>query len=265
MKILFLLLLVLFLVMLGLFWLFMYLNRERDYLHRSLIYLKKCPFRDGPLAKEILSEGRRRDTEGIISYSLYGNYLKYLPTLLKSLDNIKRLLPKWQARVYVSVEVDRQTRRLLTKQGAHVVVMGPEPPYGHEAATWRFLPAEEDIIFVSADADDLFDLTRRDEILTWLESGQPFASFIPFVTYIPLDAGKWASRGKQVPDIRTRLSKYCEHWFGFDEAFLKTEIWPIAEKKGCYFSSYYRFDFCLPYLWIVFILVFLVLFYMSLF
>lgn len=211
-------------------------RKNRNYWRRVFIDLKPCPF--GKETYSILSsQGENFNSFGTISYSLYGNYDKYTSNLYKSLENIPKLLPNWQARVYVANNIPSEVRQEILKRGAELIVMGPELPKGHEAALWRFLPAKEAKPFVSLDADDVFNSRVANGINKWIASGKRFCSLNPFNFYLPMTAGTWGSRDAAIPHIQELIDKYCEHWFGFDESFLYTHIWPITEKYGYWKSS----------------------------
>ncbi len=80
------------------------------------------------------------------------------------------------------------------------------------------------------DADDVFD--RTEEIKEWMASGKPFGLFNRNKFLLPMTAGTWGARAGELLDIQEKLDQYCEHWFGFDEAFLYQEIWPQVEARG---------------------------------
>lgn len=245
-----LLLIVYLLFFLGL--LFFLDQHSRNYWRRALIPLLPCPFSDRVYAfEEIESSGLRSDREGIFSYALYGNYKKYTPILCRSLDKVKEYMPTWQARIYLAANIPNEIKEIFLDKGAEIIVMGPHSPIGHEGALWRFLPLEQELPFLCLDADDLFDLNRANQTKEWLKSGQPFCNLSDVISFIPMTANSWGARGKSIPDIRHRIAQYCEYWYGFDEAFLKKEVWPLAQERGCWIASYLRFDYGVIVYWII--------------
>jgi hypothetical protein len=218
-------------------------TNKRNYWRRFLP-LQTCPF--GSMTYEVTStygdSNVPSDAQGVVSYSLFGNYDKYSVTLLKSISNIQKLMKTWYARVYVGADIPSTTLDSLTSAGAQVYVMGPNAPIGFEGALWRYLPAAENLPFVSLDADDLFDKKVRHNIKKWLASGLPFANFSKHSCIVPLAAGLWSARPfkingilqSPIPNIASEINGYCELWFGFDEAFLKTYVWPLFKQYGYY-------------------------------
>lgn len=182
--------------------------------------------------------GTRPKASGIISYSLYGNYRKYSINLLKSLRNIPKYLPGWQARVYVAMDIPESLFDKLLANGAEIILMGTALPKGHEAALWRFLPAGQDLPFVCLDADDVFDHKIAADIKNWLATSDNCIILHRHQFYLPMTAGMWGGRNCPVPDMKQRLDKYAEYWFGFDEAFLHKEIYPIVSQLGYWRSEY---------------------------
>lgn len=218
-------------------------TNERNYWKRSLP-TQYCPF--GSVTYEVVNTYGDNNVpshaQGVVSYSLFGNYDKYSVTLLKSIPNIRKLMKTWYARVYVGVDIPTITLNALVDAGAQVYVMGPNAPIGFEAALWRYLPAGENLPFVSLDADDLFDKKVKHNIEQWLASDLPFANFSKHACIVPLAAGLWGAKPFKIndilqppiPNIASEINSYCEHWFGFDEAFLKTYVWHLFKKYGYY-------------------------------
>lgn len=240
---LFYLLAVLFAIIIIVISVFLINLKTRNYWRRCLADITPAPFSKDVYHIVNKYKGKDRvnseheDIELIVSYSLYGNYRKYAPTLFKNADIIREKYPTWQVRVYAAADVPPKIVEILTNKGAEVIVMGPRPPKGHEGALWRFLPASEETPFVSLDADDVISRYTIRKIKKWLRSGKRFCILNRYSFFVPIWAGLWGSRDRAIPDIKDRLDKYCEYWFGFDEAFLNKEIYPIVSKYGCWKSS----------------------------
>jgi len=205
---------------------------RRDYWRRLSSNLQSLPITK-QRSSEIERYGGRSERIGVISYSLYGNYARYLDQLTNNLKKIYIEMPNWQARVYVSEAVPKNVIVELESLGCEIIVMGINK--GHEAALWRFLPGEDNLTFVSLDADDEFD--RGPEIEEWIVSDKPFGLFNRNKFLLPMTAGTWGARGGTLTDISNLLEKYYEYWFGFDEAFLYQEIWPRVKQSGYWESS----------------------------
>lgn len=271
--------LVIYLLIIMVVVIFLWKFTTRGYSRRILSDITRCPFgKEKYFVVKTLNEDP--DAEGIISYSLYGNYAKYAPSLYRQLDVIPNYLPKWQPRVYVPIDVPKEVVIELLKRGACVIKLNGGDSEeaakarkalkigikGHEAALWRFLPAMQTKPFITLDADDSFDTGLPNKIKRWLASGKQFFGFKPAELFLPMAAGRWGGRGTAlagprvgldqnqdpgydgsppIPDMLERINEYCDHWFGFDEAFLKKEIWPIVKKRGIHRAIFWPINFML--------------------
>lgn len=204
--------------------------RKKDHWIRFFRTLKPSIIKEN--YREVMRKGARTDRDGVISYSLYGNYEKYLPQLLNNLEAVRDRLPRFQARVYLAHTIPPEVRARMLELGAEVVVMPALP--GHGGALWRFLPGTEGLTFVSLDADDTFDC--EESVRQWMQSDNPFLLLFHGGRLIPMKAGLWGARGGVLLDIQERMEKWQGNWYGYDEEFLKKEIYPLVKRSG-YFNS----------------------------
>lgn len=209
---------------------------RRNYWRRVIADIE--PSKNTCPSEIICQIGIDKSRKGIISYSLYGDYKKYGPSLIDSLTIIPRYMPGWQSVVYAAIDIPKDLKNTLINKGAEVIIMGPDPPRGHEGALWRFLPAAQELPFVSLDADDIFNARIAHQIKLWLKSNYQFGIFHYYQFGLPMTAGMWGSRNCAIPDIKERLDKYEETWFGFDEAFLNREIFPLGKRAGYWRSAH---------------------------
>lgn len=239
---------------------FLWKFRSRGYSRRVLSDIAPCPF--GKRKYFIYDrQGDDPDRIGIVSFSLYGNYKKYAPTLYLQLEDIPTKLPNWQCVVYSPIDIDEDIIEEILSRGAALVRLNggeteeeatrPDAPrisiLGHEAAVWRFLPAMDVLPFISLDADDEFNPKLPKKIAKWLASGKPFFLFKPIELFIPMMAGRWGARAidgqPPIPEMLDMINEYCEFWFGFDEAFLASRVYKqFVRKAGVYRSAYWPFN-----------------------
>lgn len=219
---------------------------------------------------------------GILSVSLFGplskpdKYKMYVKPLLQNAKALmgqppaggrpatQSYLPGWRIRVYlapstavmISPESGASILDEFINHDCEVFVMENDPK-NFEASMWRFLPAGEDIRFISMDADasvvpqavavhgepgttniNSFKIN----IGKWIDSGKTFfqRSLSHINVFVPISAGMWGGVGRPIPDIKQRMEKYCANWFGCDEAFLSREVFPLFKKHGFYRSGDYK-------------------------
>ena len=209
---------------------------DRNYWKRVLP-IQKCTF--GQRKYEVIKKiNEQKHAKGLISYSLYGNYEKYSPKVIKNCLTVKDKLKGWHVRVYSAKDISNNVTEQIIKNGGEIFVMGPESPLGHEGSLWRFHAAKENIPIVCLDADDDFDSSIEKEIKTWLKSKYQFASFSKHGYFVPLAAGLWghnpSKKYNKLQNIDHEINQYCEHWFGFDECFMKYHLWPKFKQYGYY-------------------------------
>jgi hypothetical protein len=187
------------------------------------------------------------NAEGILSTCLYGDDGKkgfrerYIVPVIRSKKHALELLPRWQYRIYMAPNISPGIISEFLKENFEVYIMN-RVPKGNEGMMWRFYPAAENIPFLSVDSDD--DIAERNKleafypehVKKWLFTDKPFfqkrLSWINL--FVPISGGCWGGKGFCVPDIKQRIEKYNNEWFGADEAFLTKEIWPLFKEKGYY-------------------------------
>jgi hypothetical protein len=187
---------------------------------------------------------------GVLSTCLYGDDTKpsfktrYIDSLLKSIKNANTVLPLWSYRIYLDPKLSNETIELIKNTGCEVYIM-KYPSNGHLGSLWRFLPAGENLPFISLDADDYalevyyYAEPRWPQYLNkWLKSNKVFfqkrtGAFNLFCTP-PITAKHWGGKPYCIPNIQELINKQCATWYGTDEAFLTEYVWPIFKEKGCY-------------------------------
>lgn len=180
---------------------------------------------------------KHQDAKGIFSVSLFGNMedpnfrQNYILPLLKSGLAAPKTLHKWYVRVYLDPNHPSRLINELLDHNIEVFIM-EESSKGYNGTMWRFLPAGEDIPFMSHDSDMVvgeYDSSLPDIInglKKWVKSDKDFVQFrIGHINFfIPVSAGTWGSKNCAVPDIQRRMEHYDSEWLGCDEAFLSKEL-----------------------------------------
>jgi hypothetical protein len=175
------------------------------------------------------------NSNGIFSYSLYGNYKKYLPGLLKNIKRAEEYFPDWESRIYLSCDIPESIiNEILFEKNSTIYVMGPNLADGHHGMVWRFLPAAEKTPFISMDADDIFELKMVKTIKRWLNSNLPFFSYNYVSDHVLLLGRNWGSRNCSLPQIRSLINQHHSRLYGVDELILWEYIWPEFKKNGYY-------------------------------
>ena len=118
-----------------------------------------------------------------------------------------------------------------------------KPSVGHEGSMWRFLPAKDELPFISIDIDEHFDKSKSlseqpwyDDLDDWIDNSEkPFyqkRETIVNMFTIPITAKYWGSKNRAIPNIDELINDYSTtEWYGTDEAMLTKEIWPLLKRK----------------------------------
>lgn len=172
---------------------------------------------------------------GRIVTSLFGNFSdpnmrkKYVKPLL---NNVKKKIPidKWRYRIYVSPNIPDELIKEFVDANCEVYIMNRNSR-GVELASARLLPLKSTKPFISIDADNRIERYNWSRIKKWLKSSYPF--YIPHnQIFVPIAAGDFGHKGTPVKNIKQLLEKYDFQKYGDDEAFLRREIYPIAQQIG---------------------------------
>ena len=231
---------------------------QRSFFKRVLGHTKLCkPDEEKPSFDIRKKYNEHPYAEGIISTCLFGKMdtprfrNTYIKPLLYNANILNTLLPNWYLRVYMSPNTPQSLINDLIQKDCEVYIMD-KLSNKYIGTMWRFLPAGETIPFVTHDADMRLDEKNihiaplSKNIKKWMKKNKKFfkrnLSLINLT--VPLSAGMWGAKPAEdnkppIPDIKERMEKYCNNWFGCDEAFLTKEIWPEFKTYG-YYSVYNR-------------------------
>jgi len=225
-----------------------FVSRIRNF-HKRIFGSVKLSERYEPFWVSKIFNGNR-DAKGVLSTCLYGDSSskgfkeRYVDSVVRSKNHALEILPGWQYRVYMAPNISSDIIKRFLREDFEVYIMN-RIPNGNEGLLWRFYPAAEDLPFLSVDADDDIAEKNRlepfypDHVKKWLLTDLPFfQKRLSWVNlFVPISAGCWGGKGNCIPDIKQRIERYNNEWFGADEAFLAKEIWPMFKDKGYYKTS----------------------------
>ena len=231
--------------LISIFAIIFFMSRIRNFHKRAFGYVELSDRYEPFWVSKIFNKNEK--AKGILSTCLYGDYSangfqeRYVNPVLQSKKHALEILPGWQYRVYMAPNITSDILERFLKGNFEVYIMN-RVPNGNEGMLWRFYPAAESLPFLSVDADD--DIAERkrlepfypDHVKKWLLTDTPFfqkrLSWINL--FVPISGGCWGGKGNCIPDIKQRIERYNNNWFGADEAFLAKEIWPMFKDKGYY-------------------------------
>jgi protein O-GlcNAc transferase len=110
----------------------------------------------------------------IISFSLWGNNVKYCIGAIKNAELTSIIYPNWISRFYIHKDVDQKYIDQIKNLNAQVFIMEENPDW--KAMMWRYLPAKDkDVqLFISRDCDSRINNREKSAVDQWLTSDKNF-------------------------------------------------------------------------------------------
>ena len=109
----------------------------------------------------------------IISFSIWGNKLKYIKGALENIECQQKYYPDWKCRFYVDKTVPEDTVKELLKNSEVIYMTNSDGNYG---LFWRFEPLKDITInrFIVRDVDSRLNPREAAAVKEWEESGKEF-------------------------------------------------------------------------------------------
>lgn len=179
----------------------------------------------------------------IISFSLWGNSLKYLVGAKKNILLAKKIYPEWICRIHIDDDFLNQNQELInfitSKNNTEVVVF----PNASDSIGyfWRFYPCSDiDVdIMISRDCDSRLSIREKKSVEKWLKSKYLFHIMRdhPNHNFIIL-AGMWGARcSKTLRNMSELIENFkIENRFTIDQEFLEKQVYPLV-KETTYLSD----------------------------
>lgn len=137
----------------------------------------------------------------IISYSLFGDDLKYYVGAEKNLELNKQLLPEWETRIYYRQDnIKNGYIDKLQNLGGKLIEVS-DIKIGHRPSTdfpyfWRFLAFMENAITLSRDLDSRVSVREAEYINQWLSSENTYFIIRDHPWHSPVPSGLFGIKGR---------------------------------------------------------------------
>lgn len=185
----------------------------------------------------------------VVSFSLWGNTPLYTRGAVENAEQVPKLLPGWECRIYHDDSVPPEILAGLAARGARLVAMAPhrETSLG---LFWRFFAACDSTVrrFVCRDVDSRPSLREKAALDAWIASGRDFHIMRDDVLHCEVMlAGLWGGKGGLLPDLTERCAEWQRgnpHRMNArveDQRFLRFQVWPVARLRALVHDSVYRF------------------------
>jgi hypothetical protein len=165
----------------------------------------------------------------LISFSLWGNDLKYCVGAVKNSALAKDIYPDWRCRFYVGSSTNEKYKQELRDNEADVVEMEEQGDWS--SMFWRFAPVFEDNVevMISRDTDSRLDHREKSAVDEWLESDKGFHIMRDHPWHgTAILGGMWGIKKGTVPNFKELFEKRLKYdAYDTDQAFLREDIFPL--------------------------------------
>lgn len=159
----------------------------------------------------------------VVSFSLWGDNLKYTIGAIKNCELVNSVYPGWVSRFYIGTSTPLEIVRKLEKLGAQVVMM--KEPGDWRGMFWRFEAASDPNVDVmlSRDCDSRVNFREAAAVNEWLLSDKQFHIMRDHPWHgTPILGGMWGVKYPFLKNINELMSKYEKgDFWQVDQNFLK--------------------------------------------
>jgi len=178
----------------------------------------------------------------VISFSLWGQNLKYLMGALKNASLAKEFYPDWVCRFYVGRCVPFSIVHRLQKMENVQVVQ--KPKFGDWTGMfWRFeaILDEEVEIMICRDTDSRVGERERAAVEEWLSSDKGVHIMRDHPAHgFPVLGGMWGMKKGAIPNFDSLLKNFSqENKYGTDYEFFAKIIYPVVQNNSMIHDEFF--------------------------
>lgn len=182
----------------------------------------------------------------LISYTLYGNNLRYIEPLIINAKNINEFYNEWEIRVYYDKTVPAEIINILIQYNVKLIDINNTIYSDFAPKFWRFLPVFEDTydLIIFRDSDSIFTQRETRYVNEWAESNFDFHILRDHNLHIsPILAGMFGIKKNFFLLFRQQLliNKKLTHSkiYNADQLFLADYIYKKIIKNCLIHTSYF--------------------------
>lgn len=180
----------------------------------------------------------------IISFSLWGNDLKYVKGAVENAKLATFYYPDWMCRFYIGKSTLRDCPKVIDhlKSFSHVQVIEREEEGDWTGMFWRFLACSDDNvdIVLSRDCDSRLNKREAQAVNVWLKSGKSFHIMRdhPLHKYLIL-GGLWGARAFKLRNMQSLIIDFQKNnYWNIDQEFLEQIIYPRIKEDVLIHDSF---------------------------
>lgn len=186
----------------------------------------------------------------VISFSLWGNNLKYCVGAIKNAKLAQTIYPDWVCRFYVATDVPTSIQGELANLDNVDLCEMPPAFDGWKGMFSRFLPASEAEVevMISRDCDSRLSLREKEAVDEWLASDKQFHIMRDHPWHgTEILGGMFGMKHGVVPDLESRMIAWLnkhnpENEWQIDQNFLKAEIYPLVVNDSMVHAQFHRIE-----------------------
>lgn len=210
---------------------------------------KKPPPRTWTLpAGKPSAAARQAGKKHVISFSLWGNNIRYLRGALRNALLVHDIYRGWICRFYVDDSVPDELPGVLRDLGSEVINDTAQHPVSsdRERAARRFYVANDREVgyFLVRDCDSVIGVREAEAVEKWLASDKWFHVMRDWWTHTELVlGGMWGGVAGVLPDLRKMFDEYrsvhieTSNW---DQWFLRDCVWPYIRTSCLVHDRYFQ-------------------------
>lgn len=137
----------------------------------------------------------------VVSFTLFGNEMKYYIGAEKNITDINNLLPDWEVRIYFHSDlIIQEYVEKLSSMGANLIDIKDVKIGGKDSTHfpyfWRFLSFFEDTPSIVRDLDSRFSDREISYIKSWINSGKDYFIIRDHPWHAPVPSGLFGIKRK---------------------------------------------------------------------
>jgi hypothetical protein len=180
----------------------------------------------------------------IISFSLWGESLKYTGGAVRNAELALEIYPGWICRYYVGKDVPVDIiEKLMAFENTEIYIMNESG--GVALGTfWRFYAASDlDVdVIISRDTDSRLNVREKSAVDEWLASDKDFHIMRDHPYHnVPILAGMWGVRNGLLLDMAEDIAKYSKgDVWQVDQNFLRDCIYPKVKDDSVVHDEFFE-------------------------
>ncbi len=168
-----------------------------------------------------------------ITFSLWGQDLKYLVGAVRNAELAPRIYPGWTPIFYVGTSVPGACIAEIKQTNPDAIVKKMGVPGDWRAMFWRFAAAADPEVeaMISRDCDSRLCEREAAAVDVWMSMKHGFHRMFdhPWHVGVEILGGMWGVKGGVLPFMNEKMAAWQqEDRWQTDQEFLTQEIWPMV-------------------------------------